>query len=229
MNAATKRSLFRIKICGVTNVADALAAAEAGADAIGLNFYAQSRRYVSPAEAAKIVAALPPAVSKIGVFVNSPVEEVRAIRESLGLDAVQLHGDETAHHLAALIDVPTIKALRYGPGGLMMVYAQLMAYSQVQAAPIAVLLDAYQPGEYGGTGQTFDWDHAAKYQLGARQPPLILAGGLTAENVAEAIARVGPAAVDTASGVESSPGHKDADKMRRFVTAAREAFDRFHG
>ncbi len=227
--------MFRIKICGVTTVDDARMVAEAGADAIGLNFYAQSKRYVSIDRALEIAASLPKHVATVGVFVNATADEIRATVEQVGLDLVQLHGDETPeliHQLSSVLrDVTVIKAFRLGPSALQPVEQFLFAScARGQASPPQVVLfDAAAPGQYGGTGETIDWSLAKQFirRVGVDGPPLILAGGLTPENVAGAISVVHPAAVDTASGVESSPGRKDPAKVAAFVTAAREAFARF--
>lgn len=215
--------MFRIKICGITSVADALLAAEAGADAIGLNFYERSPRYVTAERAKEICAALPAGLAKVGVFVNSLPKGIVAAAERAGLNAVQLHGDEGPDFLAALGSLPAIKAFRCRESTLNSVRAFLNLCPE-SSLPIAVLLDAHVPGNYGGTGQVLDWQ-----RLRAQRPhllglPLILAGGLTPENVAEAIRVAQPEAVDTASGVESSPGVKDAGKLRAFIASAKSAF-----
>jgi phosphoribosylanthranilate isomerase len=216
--------MFRIKICGITRPEDAILAADAGADAIGLNFYPQSPRVVSRERAQEIVAAVGDRVRKVGVFVNSSVAEVVATYDELGLDLVQLHGDEPPDFLQQLGGIPVVRAFRCGPSGLSPIAVYLEACRVFGAPPQLVLIDAYQPGSYGGTGNTAPWDAAARYR-GLRFPyPLVLAGGLTPANVAQAIGQVRPAAVDTASGVESSPGIKDAERMRDFIRRAAEAF-----
>lgn len=203
--------MTRVKVCGITNLGDALAALGAGAELLGFNFYARSPRYVSPAEARKIVERLPEGVSCVGVFVNesAPAEVERIAREA-GLDAVQLHGDETPEYCRSLRGLTTIKALRVG--------ADYDAGAAAAYGADAVLLDAYVPGERGGTGHTFDWTHAALTR--GRVPRLFLAGGLTPDNVAAAVAAVRPYAVDVCSGVETAPGRKSPELMRRFVEAA---------
>lgn len=198
----------RTKICGITRVEDALVAAQAGVDAIGLVFYAKSPRAVTVTQAGQIIAALPPFVSTVGLFVNASREEVEDILVKLPLDVLQFHGDETPADCEGFAR-PYYRALRMQPG---VDVAQLSAqYSSAQG----VLLDAWVPGLHGGTGERFDWDmipqHLAK--------PLILAGGLNADNVTQAIEQVQPWAVDISGGVESSPGIKDADKMRKFLYA----------
>jgi phosphoribosylanthranilate isomerase len=216
--------MFQIKICGVTNVEDALSAAHAGADAIGLNFYSGSARSVSPDQAASIVAALPTGIVKVGVFVNSTSDEIRAIAARLSLDLVQLHGNEPPEFLARLNELPVLRAFRLGSDGVCSVSSYLCECRRLSAMPRMVLLDAYRSGEYGGTGQTLDWTLAEAYHQFDAPPPLVLAGGLDALNVASAIVRVRPAAVDVASGVELDRRRKDPYKIAAFVTAAREAF-----
>lgn len=217
--------MFKIKICGIKNVADAVAAVEAGADAIGLNFYAPSPRSIDRAQAAAIVQAVGDRVCKVGLFVNAAVDEVRAAADELGLDLLQLHGDERADHLRGLAPRPVMKALRLGPDGLATVRNWLDDAMRSALFPQLLLLDGFKPGEYGGTGAVADWSQAALYARTPGVPPLVLAGGLTAENVGDAIRAVRPAAVDTAGGVETSPGVKDVAKMRAFVSAAKAAFN----
>ena len=221
--------MFRIKICGITTIDDARMAAAAGADAIGLNFYPWSPRYVTPQQAAQIAGRLPPGVLKVGVFVNSPAEHVWQVAFSLQLDAVQLHGDESPEFIGCWPDrrMPAwVKAFRLGSDGLDPLAEYLERSRQLECVPDMVLVDATQGGQYGGTGRIADWSQAARYPLAPWHPPLVLAGGLTPENVAEAIQAVHPYAVDTASGVESSPGRKDPELVKRFVAAAKAAFER---
>jgi phosphoribosylanthranilate isomerase len=201
--------MVRIKICGITNIEDALLAAELGADAIGLNFYSESPRCISPFSAAEIIGQLPPFVSPIGVFVNWEAAAVIALAGALRLAAVQLHGDESPK-LAAVIakKVSVIKAFRMGQE------SALPAFSKYKQAS-AFLLDAAAAGKFGGTGQQTDWSRAA---AAAKSHRIILAGGLTPENIAEAIRVVRPYAVDVASGVESRLGKKDPAKLRAFLT-----------
>lgn len=199
-----------VKICGITSPADALAAVEAGADAIGLMFYEPSPRNISLATATEIVRELPPFIVKVGVFVNPKEETVsRAIGEC-GLNIAQFHGDETPE-FCSLFPVMTIKAFRVRDG------------ESLKALPDyptdAWLLDAYSADKLGGTGAKFNWDLAIEARkLGT---PIFLAGGLTPENVGEAVRKVRPYAVDVSSGVESAPGKKDAAKIRAFVQAAK--------
>jgi phosphoribosylanthranilate isomerase len=216
--------MFHIKICGITRVDDALAAAQAGADAIGLNFYPASPRFVSPAQAEAIVAAELPGVVKVGLFVGSDAREVCETFDRLKLDLIQLHGDEPPEYLAHLGGRPVMRAFRLGPAGLSPVVTYLDDCRRLGCLPRLVLLDAYTPGVYGGTGEIADWAVAAEYRAMDQVPPLVLAGGLTPQNVTRAIRSVRPAAVDTASGVESSPGRKDPAAVAAFVRVAREAF-----
>jgi phosphoribosylanthranilate isomerase len=200
----------RVKICGLTSVADALSAAEAGADMIGLMFYAGSPRHVTLAQAAEIARALPPAIVRVGVFVNPDEAFVgRAIAEC-GLGLLQFHGDESSD-FCTQFGVMSMKALP------MRDRASLDVLSQYHTD--AFLLDAYAPGERGGTGRTFNWDLAI--EAATLGKPIFLAGGLTPDNVAEAVRQVHPFAVDVSSGVESAPGRKDAAKMRAFVAAVK--------
>lgn len=216
--------MFRIKICGVTTAADAAAVVAAGADAVGLNFCPASPRAIDLATAREIVAALPPGVTKVGVFVDAALDEVQATADALGLDLLQLHGDEPPEYLAALAPRRVMKAFRLAADGLPAVLDYLAACRRLEALPEAVLLDAYVPGQHGGSGHIADWPAAAEYAARSDVPPLVLAGGLTPENVAAAIEAVHPAAVDTASGVESSPGRKNAARVKALSDFARQAF-----
>ena len=236
--------MTRVKICGITNLEDALFAAEAGADALGFVFYAKSPRYIAPDRAREIILRLPPFVAKVGVFVNAVGRMVgwsdgrvvewseegrpdhltkdhlttRPIWGAVGeimahchLDYAQLHGDETPKQVAALAP-RAIKAVRVRSA------ADVERLSDYRA--VAYLLDAYHPTKPGGTGETWDWELAgAAKQYG----PVILAGGLTPYNVADAIERVHPYAVDVSSGVEAAPGIKDHQKVQRFIVAAKGA------
>jgi phosphoribosylanthranilate isomerase len=203
-----------VKICGITNTEDALAAVEVGADLLGFNFYARSPRYVSPQDARRVVESLPERVQCVGVFVNEAgPEAVERVAREAGVGAVQLHGDESPEFCARLSGLQTIKALRVGP---------TFAVERAAEYPTdAIMLDAYVADSWGGTGHTFDWALARRTREAVNK--LFLAGGLNHENVAEAIGTVRPYAVDVCSGVESSPGRKDAELMRRFVEAVREA------
>jgi phosphoribosylanthranilate isomerase len=216
-------TVFRIKICGITNRDDAQLVADAGGDAVGLNFFASSPRFIDFEAAGRIAAALPKNVAKVGLFVNATAATVCDAFDRLGLDLIQLHGDEPAEYLVQLGGRPVMRAFRLGEEGLSPVTAYLAKCQALNAMPKLVLLDAKVPGEYGGTGKTTDWAVAADYAQRPGLPPLVLAGGLTPLNVAEAIRTVRPAAVDTASGVESSPGRKDPALVKAFIQAARNA------
>jgi phosphoribosylanthranilate isomerase len=210
-------ALFRVKICGVTRPDDAAGIAAAGADAIGLNFYPQSARFVDDVQAAAIVAALPGGIAKVGVFVNAPADVILGKVEQLGLDWVQLHGDEPAEFVEKLPGIKVLRAVRLQDRVSAVVPTKKGLLIRL---PAAVLIDAYAPGTYGGTGQTVDWRGIAVARRRLAGLPIVLAGGLTPENVATAIATARPDAVDTASGVESSPGVKDLAKVQAFLQAA---------
>ena len=218
--------MFQIKICGITTADDALTVARAGADAIGLNFYPQSPRSVDLEAARRILEIVPAGVLKVGLFVNSSQEQVCRAFDQLRLDLVQLHGDEPPEFLCRLAERPVMRAFRVGPEGLGPVEDYLEQCRRLNRVPELVLIDSRTKGKYGGTGRVADWSTVACYPRHDWHPPLVLAGGLTPENVAEAIGAVQPAAVDTASGVESSPGRKDESLVVRFVREAREAFGR---
>ena len=216
-------ALFSIKICGITTVRDAQIAASAGADAIGLNFYRSSPRYVPAALAFSIARAIPGNVAKVGVFVNTPAKDVSRIASDVGLDQVQLHGDEPPEDLIQLSRLPVIRAFRVRDGDVGPVVRYLACCQQLRCLPAAILLDAFQEGQFGGTGKTIRWESLVGNTDFLGEIPLILAGGLTPDNVAAAIETIAPKAVDTASGVEKQPGEKDETLVRRFVTAARTA------
>ncbi len=216
-------SIFRVKICGITNARDAKNAATVGADAIGFNFYPHSRRYVQPLRAAEIAQTLPDSLQKVGVFVNASIDTILTVADQVGLDAIQLHGDEPAELLQQLSSRMVIRAFRCAAGSISEIRRYLDRCGLLHAAPAAVLLDACQPRQYGGTGQIADWKSARQIVTELVDTPCLLAGGLTRENVARAIAAVGPTAVDVAGGVEIRPGQKDLEKMRGFVKAARAA------
>lgn len=216
--------MFWIKICGVTNVDDARAVAAAGADAVGLNFYAKSPRHVTVEKARRIVEALPVGLVKVGLFVNAPAEEVCQTFDALGLDLIQLHGDEPPIYLTHLGRRPVMRAFRLGQAGREPIRGYLDQCRKLGCMPRLVLVDAGVEGKYGGTGQVADWQTLKDYSLLTPSPPVVLAGGLTPENVGEAIRTVHPTAVDTASGVESSPGRKDPATVTAFVRAAQQAF-----
>jgi phosphoribosylanthranilate isomerase len=202
--------MVRVKICGMTNLEDALLAAELGADALGFIFYAKSPRYVAPETARAIIAQLPPFVAAVGVFVDEAAALVQELAARTGLDWVQLHGQESPDYCRSL-GRKVIKAFRIQDEG------SLSRLADYRGAAQALLLDTYKKGQVGGTGETFDW-HLARQ---AKQyGPIILAGGLTPENVAMAIATAQPAAVDAASSTEAVPGKKDPAKLRAFFEAA---------
>ncbi len=202
----------RVKICGITRVADALAAAKLGADAVGLVFYEPSPRAVTIAAAAEITASLPPFVTSVALFVNPEVALVEQVIQQARVDVLQFHGDETPEFCAGF-QRPYFKALRMQPG---VDIAQLAnGYTTAQG----ILLDAWLPGVPGGTGRTFDWQQIPQ-QI---SKPLILAGGLNVANVATAIAKAKPWAVDVSGGVEVSHGIKDMSKLSQFMQAVRQA------
>lgn len=202
----------KVKICGITRLPDALAAVEAGADALGFMFFEGSKRHLTPAAATKIIRALPPFVAKVGVFVNAPVETVRATIAECGLDTLQFHGEETPEFCRQFAPLKVVKAFR------------IQNAASLQPLPDyavdAWLLDSYVPGQRGGTGEKFNWELAAQAKELGR--PVILAGGLSPENIADAVQQVWPFGVDVSSGVESAPGQKDAGLVRRFVEIVRE-------
>lgn len=203
-------AVVRSKICGITRVEDALAAAAAGADAIGLVFYAKSPRAVSVLQAQQIIAALPPFVTTVGLFVDIARAELQQILADVPLDLLQFHGDESLAQCEGY-GRPYIKALRVRPGDdLVVLMGQYPSAS-------GILLDTYVEGVPGGTGLAFDWSLVPQHL----PKPVILAGGLTPENVAAAIAAVKPYAVDVSGGVEASKGIKDADKVHAFIREVR--------
>jgi phosphoribosylanthranilate isomerase len=206
----------RVKICGIRTSEEAAAAFELGADALGFNFWPRSPRYVSPDSAAEIITDLAPFVACVGVFVNEPKESVSEIATRLRLTAVQLHGDESPESCAALAPLKVIKALRVGPD---------FNPSTLGDYPVsAILLDARVPGQYGGTGSSFEWGAAIAAKKFA---PIILAGGIREENVRDAITNVRPMAIDVCSAVESEPGRKDLKKLERFMSAVQSANEEF--
>jgi phosphoribosylanthranilate isomerase len=202
--------MTRIKICGITRPEDGQRAAELGADAIGLVFYDKSPRHVSPLQARAIVAALPPFVSVVALFVDPSHAQVEAVLEACPIDLLQFHGEETPHFCRAF-SRPYLKAIRMAPK--VDLHAQALQYADARG----LLVDAFVAGVPGGTGQRFDWS-----LLPHHLPlPLILSGGLDEHNVAEAVRRVNPAAVDVSSGVEQSKGIKSAARMAAFISGAR--------
>lgn len=209
----------RVKICGVTTPADARHAAEAGADAVGLNFYPKSPRFLTPGAAATIVRELPPFTVPVGVFVGMPLRQVCSVAFQLGLRGVQTYDDRPpAEDSFPFAHVP---AFRVADAGQLDAVRRFVEMARAAGRPpSAVLIDSFVPGQMGGTGHVAPWHLLAGFDPGV---PVILAGGLTPENVAEAIAAVRPWGVDVASGVESSPGVKDPDRVERFVRAVRES------
>lgn len=200
--------------------------ARAGADAVGLNFYPKSPRSITRQRAAEIIGELPGEVVKVGLFVNAAVDDVVRTFDGLGLDLIQLHGNEPPGFVAGLGGRPVMRAFRLGPDGLAPIDGYLSECRDLGCLPRLVLIDAYRKGSYGGTGQVADWSLARAYPSDevSACPPLVLAGGLTSDNVGDAIRAVHPMGVDTASGVEISPGGKDPELVSRFVEAAVEAF-----
>lgn len=217
------RSGVWTKLCGVRDAATAAALAELRPDAVGLNFYPPSPRFVAPEDAAEVVRALPEEVAAVGVFVNATVDELLRIVDAVGLAAVQLHGDEPAEVIAELKsrrpELVVVRAWRVGEDGLSSLAEHLAACDRLGKAPDAVLVDAKVAGAYGGTGRTAPWNLLRDYD--PSWPPLILAGGLTPENVAQAVAAVRPWGIDTAGGVERSPGVKDPALAAAFLRAVR--------
>lgn len=205
----------RVKICGITNLGDAQLAVKYGADELGFNFYEKSPRYISPENAAAIIGQLPESIIKIGVFVNESVDRISEIVSIAGLDAVQLHGDEEHDFVADLhgrLAKNIIKAIRVKNG---------LEFDEVNRFDAHfILLDSFSTNEYGGSGERFDWTFVDPITV--LMPQTYLAGGLTPENVGEAIKTVRPYAVDVCSRIESEPGKKDEDKLRRFILAVRE-------
>ena len=199
--------MTKVKICGFTNAENAQQAALAGIDAIGLNFYAKSPRHIDIDSAREIVAALPPFVNKVGLFVNANPSLIDEVLCEVALDTLQFHGDESPSDCAQY-EMPFIKAIRVSPELDLIKTAN--EYSQASA----LLLDTYQPDVYGGSGKSFDWS-LANIELDL---PIILAGGLTPDNVSVAINTAQPYAVDVSSGVESAKGLKDIDKIRAFIS-----------
>ncbi len=206
--------MVKVKICGITNWMDAQRAVKAGADLLGFNFYARSPRYIAPVEARRIVRRLPKSVSVVGVFVNEAELKVLEIARAVGLDAVQLHGDESPAVVARIKrSLPVIKAVRarrsFRP-------AQLSRFKRASA----ILLDGFDGRLRGGTGKTFDWDVARRSKPYGR---IFLAGGLTPDNIGDAIRAARPYAVDVCSGVEAKPGRKDPARIKALMRAVKAA------
>lgn len=218
--------MIRVKVCGITNIADARVAVEAGADALGFIFVEGTPRFVTPEQVAPIIKRLPPFVTPVGVFWNHPSGHVKAVAEACGLRALQFHGDETPDDLADH-QLPIIKTIKLPPlstvEGLPEYRTrerfQAFLYTQVASA---ILLDSAARWSEGEAREPLEWTLARTF-TGSPRPPLILSGGLTPGNVARAVAVVRPYGVDVNSGVEASPGRKDPDKVRRFIDEARRA------
>lgn len=202
----------RVKVCGITNLEDAQAAVQAGADALGFIFFEGSPRFVQPQTAADIVRELPPFIGTVGVFVDESPEQVQAVLDRTRIAVAQLHGAEPPDFCHRL-RLPPIKAFRVRDE------RSLDALPDFRGAAAAFLLDSYVPGQHGGTGARFNWNLAL--QAKAFGAPIILAGGLTVRNIADAVASVAPYAVDVSSGVEVNPGRKDHLKLRDFVALAK--------
>jgi phosphoribosylanthranilate isomerase len=211
---------LRVKICGITSHADAQAAARCGADALGFNFYARSPRYVPEEKAATILRALPPFIEPVALFVNELFDNmISAARRLQSISTIQYHGDQLAPCPSAPFRFIPAFAIK-DADSLTRIAAYIERCRDEGQLLAAVLVDAHIPGLYGGTGQTAPWHLLADFQPGV---PVILAGGLTPDNVAEAVRLVRPYGIDVAGGVEKSPGQKDVDKMRRFIDNARGA------
>ncbi|MEQ9619395.1 MAG: phosphoribosylanthranilate isomerase [Deltaproteobacteria bacterium] len=204
--------MTRIKICGITNREDAMRAAKLGADALGFIFYRGSRRYIDPGIAARIVGSLPPFITTVGVFVNQSLDEIASLKEKTGIDAVQLHGDESPEFCNA-VPYKLIKALRIKDN----IDREEVELYSVQA----ILFDKHSEDSYGGTGRSFNWDILRNLDISKE---IILSGGLTPENVCQAMETVKPYGVDVSSGVEDSPGKKNHVKLRKFIEAVRNGY-----
>lgn len=205
----------RVKICGITRVQDALAAARAGVDAIGLVFHPDSPRYLPPDSAVQVLAELPPLVTVVGLFLDAPAARVRSVLEQVPVDLLQFHGRETADYCRAF-GRPYIKAVPMGDGSAGFTQAFAAAYPDARG----FLVDSHTAGGPGGSGRQFDWQRLD----GRPSRPLVLAGGLTPENVTRAVREVTPWAVDVSSGVEVAPGHKDATLIQRFMQGVDSGF-----
>ncbi|MDP1770299.1 MAG: phosphoribosylanthranilate isomerase [Nitrospirota bacterium] len=205
--------MAKVKICGITSAEDARVAVEAGADALGFIFYRKSPRYIEPAVARQIIMNLPPLVIPVGVFVNEESQAVRNVMDECGLAFAQLHGNETATYCQEL-GRPVLKALRVKDRSAFLALAEYRGRAGVRG----FVLDAFSDQAYGGTGQVIDWAVAAE---AAKAANILLAGGLTPDNVGEAIKAVQPYGVDVSSGVEREPGKKDHEKVRAFIRAAK--------
>lgn len=204
--------MTKVKICGITSLDDALMAVDAGADALGFVFFEKSPRCVGPDTVARIIEGIPPLVQTVGLFVNAELDFVNRTADGCGLDIVQLHGEESPAY-CRLVRRRVMKAFR--------VRGEETLASMIDYRVAAYLLDAYSPNAYGGTGERFDWDLAVAAK---ERGTIVLAGGLNADNVASAVGRVRPYGVDVSSGVESAPGKKDPEKVKRFILEAKKPF-----
>ncbi len=203
--------MVKIKVCGITNIDDAYSAAGCGVDALGFIFYPKSQRYVAPVKAKEMIQKLPSEVIRVGVFVNHTIQEVKEVVQYCGLDLIQLHGDESPEYCARFPMSCLIKGVSF---------QREEEIGELRNYPVsAVLMDAHDPGQYGGTGKNSDWKLAIRVK---ETHPLILAGGLNRENIREAIEKVRPQAVDINSGVEIQPGKKDPRKIKEIVEMVRE-------
>ncbi len=202
----------KVKICGITTLEDAEAALRYGAYALGFIFFKKSARYIAPEATRKIISELPPRTTTVGVFVDSPAEEVNAIVRESGINTVQLHGSESPEECSRIENAKVIKAFRVSGKETI---AKISKYNV-----FAILLDTFVEGVHGGTGKTFDWNIAIEAKV---YGPLILSGGLTPDNIADAVETVRPYAVDVSSGVESSPGVKEHDLVKLFIERAQSA------
>lgn len=209
--------MFRIKICGITNLEDAKKATESGADAIGFIFVESSPRKILPQSAAGIIDKLPKEIFKVGVFANQKIEEIKATLDGCKIDAIQFHGDETPEFCNEFSSFKIIKAFRVKDKTSQ---DEAKDYKKVDA----FLLDAFSKDTLGGTGKVFDWNIARDF-IKSCEKPVILSGGLTSENIIDAIKTVRPYAVDVSSGVESTPGKKDYRLLGEFIEKAKSAFN----
>jgi phosphoribosylanthranilate isomerase len=201
--------MVRIKICGITNIEDALLAVDLGANALGFIFYKESKRYIEPDNALSIISRIPPFITTVGVFVNQDLDEIINVRDKVGFDAFQLHGDESASFCKKL-GKNVIKTVRV---------KDKINTEEIESYPVrAILFDSYSTKDYGGTGESFSWGVLRGIDLSKK---VILSGGLTPENVVNAIQIVNPYAVDVSSGVEDYPGKKNPERLKRFIEAAR--------
>ena len=199
----------KIKICGITNIEDAILAIDLGADALGFMFYEESKRYIKPLEAHDIISQLPPFITAVGVFVNQELDEISDIKEKAGFDTIQLHGDESPD-LCKKLRGKVIKAIRVG---------DTVNSEEVESCPAqAILFDTYSTKGYGGTGESFNWEILKDLNASKK---IILSGGLSPENVSQAIQIVKPYAVDVSSGVEEFYGKKSPEKLKKFIEAVR--------